>query len=57
MRYEKTVQAAEAALIERGVSVVVVTSGNQRAGAHGFYEGNGYEFTGRRYKKNVASSA
>jgi ribosomal protein S18 acetylase RimI-like enzyme len=51
------VQSAESALIERGVRVVVVTSGNQRAGAHAFYESSGYEFTGRRYTKSVASAA
>jgi ribosomal protein S18 acetylase RimI-like enzyme len=51
------VQVAEAFLMDRGVSVVVVTSGNQRAEAHAFYESNGYEFTGRRYKKTVAPLA
>ena len=45
------VQAAESALIARGASVAVVNSGNQRAGEHAFYEDNGYDFTGRRYKK------
>jgi ribosomal protein S18 acetylase RimI-like enzyme len=45
------VAAAESALIARGGSVVVVNSGNQRAGAHAFYEHNGYDLTGRRYKK------
>jgi ribosomal protein S18 acetylase RimI-like enzyme len=50
------VQAVEAFLIERGVSVLVVTSGNHRADAHAFYESNGYEFTGRRYEKTLASS-
>ena len=49
-------QAAESALIGRDVSVLVVTSGNQRADAHAFYEKNGYAWTGRRYKKTVASS-
>jgi ribosomal protein S18 acetylase RimI-like enzyme len=48
--------AAEPMLIARGVSVLVVTSGNQRADAHSFYEQNGYTFTGRRYKKTVISS-
>lgn len=50
-------QAAESNLIGRGARVLVVTSGNHRAEAHAFYESNGYEFTGRRYKKAVASSA
>ena len=45
------VQAAESGLIARGASVVVVNSGNQRAGAHAFYEHHGYDFSGRRYKK------
>lgn len=46
-------QAAESMLMARGVCVLVVTSGNQRADAHTFYEKNGYTFTGRRYKKTV----
>lgn len=45
-------QAAESNLIARGARVLVVTSGNQRAEAHAFYERNGYTFTGRRYKKS-----
>jgi ribosomal protein S18 acetylase RimI-like enzyme len=49
-------QAAESVLIGREVSVLVVTSGNQRADAHAFYEKNGYAWTGRRYKKTVESS-
>ena len=48
--------AAESALVARNVSVLVVTSGNQRADAHTFYEKNGYTWTGRRYRKTVASS-
>jgi ribosomal protein S18 acetylase RimI-like enzyme len=46
-------QAAESMLIARDVSVLVVTSGNQRADAHAFYEKNGYTWSGRRYKKTV----
>lgn len=49
--------AAESMLIARGACVFVVTSGNHRADAHAFYENNGYTFTGRRYGKNVRSSA
>ena len=49
-------QAAESVLMGREVSVLVVTSGNQRADAHAFYEKNGYTWTGRRYKKTVESS-
>ena len=51
------VQAAEAGLAARGVHVLIVTSGNQRADAHAFYEKNGYLFTGRRYKKVVEAPA
>ena len=50
-------QVAESTLIERGVRVLVVTSGNQRSNAHAFYERCGYSFTGRRYKKSFAMSA
>jgi ribosomal protein S18 acetylase RimI-like enzyme len=46
-------RAAESMLMARDVSVLVVTSGNQRANAHAFYEKNGYSWTGRRYKKMV----
>jgi ribosomal protein S18 acetylase RimI-like enzyme len=45
------IEAAESVLVERGARVLVVTSGNQRADAHAFYEHCGYTFTGRRYKK------
>ena len=50
-------QVAESALIECGVRVLIVTSGNQRSDAHAFYESCGYRFTGRRYKKSLAVSA
>jgi ribosomal protein S18 acetylase RimI-like enzyme len=50
-------QAAESVLMGREVSVLVVTSGNQRGDAHAFYEKNGYRWTGRRYLKTVESSA
>jgi ribosomal protein S18 acetylase RimI-like enzyme len=45
--------AAESMLAGRGVSVVVVTSGNHRDAAHAFYEKSGYTFTGRRYRKQL----
>lgn len=48
----RLLQAAESALIERGARVFVLSSGNHRAGAHRFYEANGYSFTGRRYRKS-----
>jgi ribosomal protein S18 acetylase RimI-like enzyme len=50
------IKAAESVLIERKVSVLVITSGNQRANAHAFYEKNGYTWTGRRYKKTAGLS-
>jgi ribosomal protein S18 acetylase RimI-like enzyme len=50
------VQAVESMLIARNASVILVTSGNQRADAHAFYEKNGYICTGRRYVKTVAPS-
>jgi ribosomal protein S18 acetylase RimI-like enzyme len=46
--------AAESMLVARGVCVLVVSSGNQRADAHAVDEKNGYTFTSRRYKKTVA---
>jgi ribosomal protein S18 acetylase RimI-like enzyme len=51
------IEAAESILVARGARVLVVTSGNQRAGGHAFYERNGYEFTGRRFNKTVRTSA
>ena len=50
-------RAAESSLLDRGARVLVVTSGNQRADAHAFYESCGYTFTGRRYRKFTALSA
>lgn len=47
-------RAAEAALIDAGAHVLVVTSGNHRPDAHVFYESCGYTFTGRRYLKPLA---
>jgi ribosomal protein S18 acetylase RimI-like enzyme len=43
--------AAESSLVARGARVIVLSSGNHRAGAHLFYEAQGYAFTGRRYRK------
>ena len=48
------IRAAEAILTERGVRILVVTTGNQRDRAHKFYERNGYTFTGRRYMKRLS---
>ena len=49
------IRAAEARLEERGVRILIVTTGNQRDRAHKFYETNGYSFTGRRYMKRLSS--
>jgi aminoglycoside 6'-N-acetyltransferase I len=43
--------AVESLLARRGAGVVVVNTANHRADAHAFYEGRGYSFTGRRYRK------
>ena len=37
----------------RGAGNIIVNTGNQRAGAHAFYEALGFEFTGRRYRRAV----
>src|SRR5687767_6414470 len=47
--------AAESQLAECGARELVVTSGHHRSGAHAFYESCGYTFTGRRYKKPLAT--
>lgn len=49
-------RAAESRLVDRGVRVIVVASGNQRSDAHAFYESCGYRFTGRRYMKSLVLS-
>lgn len=51
------IRAAEARLAERGVRILVVTTGNQRDRAHKFYEANGYTLTGRRYMKRLSPSS
>jgi ribosomal protein S18 acetylase RimI-like enzyme len=53
----RLIRAAESTLISRGAGLSVVTSGNQRAGAHAFYETNGYTFTGRRYVQSLPAPA
>lgn len=40
-----------------GVRQVVVTTANHRAATHHFYEGLGYEWTGRRYARTLAPVA
>jgi aminoglycoside 6'-N-acetyltransferase I len=41
----------ESLLARRGITVVIVNTGNHRADAHAFYDRAGYSFTGRRYRK------
>jgi aminoglycoside 6'-N-acetyltransferase I len=45
--------AVESMLARRGAGIVVVNTANHRADAHAFYEGRGYRFTGRRYRKSL----
>jgi ribosomal protein S18 acetylase RimI-like enzyme len=52
----RLLHAAESDLMRHQVSILVVTSGNQRSDARAFYERNGYAWTGRRYAKTVHSS-
>ena len=49
-------QAAESELMRHQISILVVTSGNQRSDAHAFYEKNGYAWTGRRYARTTESA-
>lgn len=44
-------QAAETWFAERGVKRVNLTTALHREAAHGFYEKNGYTFTGKRFTK------
>lgn len=53
----RLMELAEETMIEMGGQIFVLGSGNQRTDAHFFYEALGYEFTGRRYKKSVKTSA
>lgn len=50
------VDGAEAFARARGVRRFLVTTHNRRAGAHAFYERLGFEFTGRRYVKEVTGA-
>ena len=45
------VERLEAFARSRGCTRAAVTTGDQRAGAHAFYERLGYQHTGRRYVK------
>jgi predicted N-acetyltransferase YhbS len=44
-------RAVESWARDHGATRISVTSGKQRAGAHAFYEGFGYEHTGMRFTK------
>jgi GNAT superfamily N-acetyltransferase len=47
----RLVEAAETWARTRGCRRVALTSANRREEAHTFYEGLGYEFTGKRFSK------
>jgi len=49
----RLLEASEAWARERGCYRLTVTSAEQRAGAHAFYESCGYPFTGRRFGKDL----
>lgn len=49
----RLLQAAETWSRGLGAGVIVLNSGDQRTGAHGFYERLGYSNTGRRYRKDL----
>lgn len=51
------VVGAEAHARAVGARRFLVTTHNRRAGAHAFYERLGFEFTGRRYVKDVDTSS
>ena len=45
----RLVEAVRQFAVERGCERLYVTTAERRAGAHAFYEGLGWEYTGRRY--------
>ena len=49
------VAAVESWARERGAARIMVNTALYRAGAHAFYERLGFEFTGRRYVKPIAT--
>jgi N-acetylglutamate synthase-like GNAT family acetyltransferase len=49
------VDGAEAYARAAGVRRFLVTTHNRRSGAHAFYERLGFEFTGRRYVKDLGA--
>lgn len=49
----KLLEASESWAREKGCYRLTVTSAEQRAGAHGFYEACGYPLTGRRFGKDL----
>ena len=50
----RLLEAAESRAREWGCSRIVVTSAERRADAHAFYEGCGFERTGRRFVRALA---
>jgi GNAT superfamily N-acetyltransferase len=49
-------RALERFALEQGVSRVLVSSAENRAGAHRFYEREGYAYTGRRFAKMLSAT-
>jgi len=49
----RLVRAAESWAAEQGAARIAVTSATHRADAHRFYEGLGYDATGRRFARKV----
>jgi GNAT superfamily N-acetyltransferase len=49
----RLVDAAENWARERGCARIIVTTAEHRSGAHAFYQGLGWEYTGRRYAKRL----
>jgi GNAT superfamily N-acetyltransferase len=54
---ERLVRRAESWFVERGVTHVIVNSGNQREGAHEFYRRLGYQPTGTRFVRALPASS
>jgi len=47
------VETVEQWIVSQGASAVLVNSGNDRNGAHRFYEHIGYQFKGRSFRKKL----
>lgn len=50
------VREMESFAISHGCDRIIVTTANHRDGAHRFYERLGYEFTGRRYARQLRNA-